>query len=581
MPFMNRNPSPIRVGIAGWLLLPFFPVFFAGAVLFAQEADLIIPEGVDSPAPLHLRPDFESKAEGTARFLQALFEEETEGPDRALETKRKVLELDPGFTELAMDVSHQYLRRGEISEAISVLKDSAKASPKSAEPYVALAGIYLRQLQKPDLAEKSGLQALAADPDAVAPYQILFEIYKSLGQGQKMESLFARAAKRNPPDADFWLDLADLRLREANGTNKEDSKVVEMLNHAQEFAGDHPETLARVGDYFVLCNHLERAIPLYQLALTLSPSMAGLRDKLAAGLLQSGNPMDAAKLLEEMLRDNPLDFRAYDQLADLYLRAGESSKALANLKQAILIAPSDPRRYSDLIQLCLSAKDPDSAITFSEDAEKSFPSMLKFAFLKALALSEARRHGEALKAYEQIIVQAGISSPAVLNGDFYFSYGVSAEQAGCFAKAAEALKKSIEVDPANSARACNYLGYMWADRHENLDQAEELIHKAVELDPGNGAYLDSLGWVYFQKGRYAEALNELLRAAESLKEDDSVVFEHIGDTYEKLGRTAEAVIYWQKASQLDGAASSLASKLDKYSSKVAQKPVPAQKAASH
>jgi tetratricopeptide (TPR) repeat protein len=46
----------------------------------------------------------------------------------------------------------------------------------------------------------------------------------------------------------------------------------------------------------------------------------------------------------------------------------------------------------------------------------------------------------------------------------------------------------------------NYLGYMLADKGIKLPEALKLIRKAVELEPMNGAYLDSLGWVYFKLG---------------------------------------------------------------------------------
>lgn len=552
----------------------------AGAPLIAQEADVLIPEEFSMPEPLRLTPGSELRAEVMARYLQALFEEETEGPDRALDAKRKVLALDPAFTDLAMEVARQYLRIGETSEAISVLKDAAKSAPKKSDPLVALAGIYLRQLQKPDLAEKFGTQALSAAPDEPTPYQILFEIYKSTSQGQKIEGLFAKALKRNPPSADFWLDLVDLRLRDTDRQRGDYSKVVDLLDRAQQFAGDRVESLVRVGNGFVLCNQFDRAIPLYQLAHTLSPHMEGLRDKLAALLLQAGDATEAIKVIEEMVKANPLDFRAYDQLADLYLKTNEPSKALASLKQALLVAPPDPRRYSNLIQLSLHSKDSGSAIAFAEEAENAFPSLIEFIFFKALALSESGKHEEAIKVFERILVEAGNSRPEILNGDFYFSYGVSAEQAGRFAKAAEALKKSIEVDPANAARACNYLGYMWADRSENLDEAEALIRRAVESEPENGAYLDSLGWVYFKKGLHAQALKELLRAAEMLKSDDATVFDHIGDACEKLGKTADALDYWRKALQVEEGNKLIAAKLEARSARVARKPGPPEKESS-
>lgn len=546
--------------------------FLCAAAAAAQEADLLLAEEFLSPEPLKLKAGHEQRAEGISRYLESLIVEETDGPDRALDAKRKVLALDPGFTDLALEVARQYLRRGENSEAISVLKDAAKTPHKCSDPLVALAGIYLRQLRKPDLAEKFASQALSAAPDDVAPYQMLFEIYKATLQGQKIEGLFARAAKRNTRNPDFWLDLVDLRLRDIDRSGKDFSKVAELLDRAQKCAGDRAETLVRIGNAFVLCNQFDRAIPAYQVALALRPKMEGLRDRLALLLLQSGDTAEAIRMVEEMVRENPLNFLAYDQLADLYLRSNEQSKALACLKQSALIAPPDPKRYSNLIRLALSSKEPGAAVGFAEDAEKTFPALVEFTFFKALALSAARRHEEAIKAFEQILVAAGNSRPEILNGDFYFSYGVSAEQAGRYAKAAEALKKSIELDPPNAARACNYLGFMWADRGENLDEAEALIRRAVEEDPESGAYLDSLGWVFYKKGLHAQALKALLRAAELLKEEDAVVYDHIGDAYEKLGKTAEAVTYWQKSSAIDPSNQSVAAKLDARSAKVARKP---------
>ncbi len=113
------------------------------------------------------------------------------------------------------------------------------------------------------------------------------------------------------------------------------------------------------------------------------------------------------------------------------------------------------------------------------------------------------------------------------------------------------MKKSIDLDPSNASQAYNYLGYMWADRGENLDEAGEFIKKALELDPNNGAFLDSLGWLSFKKGDYEKALRELMQAAENIKPEDGVVYEHIGDTFQRLGRAAEALAYWQKAQALD------------------------------
>jgi tetratricopeptide (TPR) repeat protein len=124
------------------------------------------------------------------------------------------------------------------------------------------------------------------------------------------------------------------------------------------------------------------------------------------------------------------------------------------------------------------------------------------------------------------------------------------------------LRKSIALDPANSAEACNYLGYMWADHNMNLDEAETMIRRALESEPNNASYLDSLGWVEFRKGKFDQALTDLLRAAKGAERDDPVVFEHIGDTYLKLNRMSDALAAWQKALTLDPTNKNLAEKVE-------------------
>jgi tetratricopeptide (TPR) repeat protein len=88
----------------------------------------------------------------------------------------------------------------------------------------------------------------------------------------------------------------------------------------------------------------------------------------------------------------------------------------------------------------------------------------------------------------------------------------------------------------------------------NIDEAMKLVLKALELEPNNGAYLDSLGWIYYRKGDYVTALKNLLLSEEKLDETgnpDSVVYDHLGDTYLKLDNKNRALFYWEKALKLE------------------------------
>jgi tetratricopeptide (TPR) repeat protein len=131
-------------------------------------------------------------------------------------------------------------------------------------------------------------------------------------------------------------------------------------------------------------------------------------------------------------------------------------------------------------------------------------------------------------------------------------------------QAQEQLQMILRIDPEN-ATAHNDLGYNWADQGKNLENAEEMIRKAIDLDraqrrrnPGlsveddkdSAAYMDSLGWVLFRRGRIDEARKELERATALPDGDDPVIYDHLGDVYQRLKMRPEATRAWQRALEL-------------------------------
>ena len=76
-----------------------------------------------------------------------------------------------------------------------------------------------------------------------------------------------------------------------------------------------------------------------------------------------------------------------------------------------------------------------------------------------------------------------------------------------------------------------------------------MIKQALSFEPENGAYVDSLGWFYFKKGKFKEALVHLEKAASFL--NDPVIYEHLGDVFMKLGNRDSAKLNWEKSLKLD------------------------------
>ncbi len=545
-------------------------------VAYSAEGDLV-PS--DKPG---LGPELQEKgrrqADALMYFMVGLFEEESSGPEKALESKRKVLALDPGCTGLAIEVAYEYLRRGDTAEAIGILKDAIAAAPKVTAPYLALSTVYLRHLQKYELAAKYSQQALELAPKTFAPYEMLWEVYQAQGQATKAAQVLDKASKAKSSDPEFWISLAEIYSRNALRDNAPPSaenveKINRLLAEASALEGaSQPDLASKIGDMYILSRQWDKAIPLYKTVFEKKPDFPLVREKLAECYAKLDDIPAAIEQVEALVRINPLSLEAYQQLTDLYRKSGDLGKALSNARQVIVIEPGNIEYQTVVVELLYKLRRFDEMAKVLSDAKKQFPGLAKLSHLQAIALAQAGRNEDAVAAFEEARDQANRTQPEILTSDFYFEFGAASEQAGQYAKAEELFKKSIEMDPDSTGRSYNYLGYMWVERNERLAEAEQLIRRALTLEPGNGAYLDSLGWLYYRQGKFPEALTELSRAAESIEEPDPVVFEHIGDTYHQLGKQAEAVLYWQKAQHLAPDNKKITAKLDKNAEKVVQQP---------
>ncbi len=126
-----------------------------------------------------------------------------------------------------------------------------------------------------------------------------------------------------------------------------------------------------------------------------------------------------------------------------------------------------------------------------------------------------------------------------------FARAASLERAEQWDAAELAFRELLADDPDNAA-ALNYLGYMFADRGVKLDEALDLIRRAVALEPASGAYLDSLGWVYFRMGDLDRA-EKNLREAVRLEPHDATVHEHLGDLLAARGESGTAAASYREA----------------------------------
>ncbi len=498
-----------------------------------------------------------------AHYAHGRLLEETTGSNDAMQAYLRAIALDPSNAELALKLAGEYLRRGEIPEAIDLIKDAIKASPRLSRPHLALAHIYLRFQRKPEQALKYATQALELDPQNADPYQYLAEIYVTLDQLPKAQALLERAAKLEVNDASFWMQLAKVHLAlnfkdEKPKTPEDTKKAAVFFQKAMTAAGNNPGIIEQVANFYQLTGQIPEATALFERVLWLDPTNTDAADRLAQCYRLGGQREKAAAAMERIIKINPTQQSAYEILGELYKEDKQYEKALEQYEQSLRLNPNNPLVYQELTKLLLSGqvRRPLRAVEILTEARRRFPDIPIFGEWLGHSLSQAKRHQEAMTVFEQTLNEARLNQEELLrNGQFYFDYGAAAEAAGFPEKAAELFRQTLQVasDPDLIAETCNFLGYMWIDRNENLVEAEALVRRALELQPENPAFLDSMGWYFYRAGKYDRALAQLLQAAAGMKRDDATVFEHIGDTHLKLDNAAQALVYWSKAVSVETA----------------------------
>ena len=229
-----------------------------------------------------------------------------------------------------------------------------------------------------------------------------------------------------------------------------------------------------------------------------------------------------------------IDLRKVDVSVD---KGTEKDPAMVNTRKAM---PDSKLSKKTAIQTALQYRKEgniEEGIAYLNDVLKRIPDDPELLLCLGVFYEETKEFEKA-----EIALKRGLGGDPD-NSRLHFRLGVVYDRWGRKKAAIEEMKTVIRIDPQN-ARALNWLGYRYAESGENLDEAEHLIKEALKQDPDNGYIADSLGWVYFKKGLFTEALKYLEKAAR-LMPDDPTILEHLGDVHRKLGDNEEALSYYR------------------------------------
>lgn len=495
--------------------------------------------------------------EAHAHYAAGVVHELNFEPESALDDYYNAAMLDPTNQAMVLDVSQQFLQAKRPEKALALLTAASTNANASAGLFAELGFVYSK-LGKTNEAIAADRTAIQKDPRSLAGYQSLYLQYIQAKQIPQVWSLLDDAGKVKRTDAGFLVGLAELYFHlglEAPAQRaKTSERALAALQRAAKLRPTELRLQLRLADGFNLLGKTDEAQQIYEAVVKELPDTAPQYDsvhaKLADIYLQKHDAKRASEQLEAIVRDNPTDAQTYFVLGGIALDSTNYAKAAEYFANAILFNPDLEMAYYNLAEAQLNANKADDAMNILQRAHRRFGQSFTQEYLLGMAYTEQKDFTNALQHFTTAEVMAKNSDPKRLTDSFYFQIGAASERSGDYVQAEKYFQKSLQLAP-DTPETLNYLGYMWADRGEKLDQAKEYIAKAVKADPKNAAYLDSMAWVLYKQHEPKAALEYALKAIQYSEEEDATLYDHVGDIYDALGQKDKARQSWTKSLSLE------------------------------
>jgi tetratricopeptide (TPR) repeat protein len=499
---------------------------------------------------------FDDRVKALARFAAGLSSQHKQEHDDALDHFFKSIKADPSNQALALTVARRLLQKQKVDDAIEVL-EKVRRTKNSPGTIDALLGVAYRQKKELEKAAEASETAIQKSPGFILGYRTLFQIHTAAREPAAALAVLKRAAAIKKPATIFLIEIAELltaHLRaHPDGLDAERPTLLDLVKRIEARNSKLPLVLERLAQMYEFAGNAKKAESILNGLVARNPNGAKFRQDLFNLYLRTNNRPAAIRQLEGLLALQPTN-ADYNYFRGALAAEEEAwDDAVNYYGKALQFNEQHNRAYFALAGVHLSRDDADAALGVLARARKKFKATFSLEYYSALAYSRKKDFGKSVRHYTAAEIVAKQDDPARLDHLFYFQMGATYERNKDFAKAAQVFRKVLTMKP-DFPDAMNYLGYMWAERGENLPEALAMIQKAVAAEPENAAFLDSMGWALYMSGKQRESIPWLLRAVElsdEATEEDPTLFEHLGDAYFAIGDYRNARIQFQKAVKIE------------------------------
>jgi tetratricopeptide (TPR) repeat protein len=495
-------------------------------------------------------PESEKRISAVAHYATGLSHELNDQPDQALEEMVRAAQTDLSSEPIVIEAVQRCIRAHQPEKAIELLT-KATALPNASGTLYAWLGLAYAQAGKTDLAISANRTSIKKMPQSLTPYQNLAQVYLQNSRTNDALQVLDEAARQPVDNPGYLIELADLYVRygRIQGQSAIKTRVEALLDRAADMAPASPIQILRLADTYFAVGELTKAEPFYRELLEEHPEWPDVNRRLAEIYLRSDRKEKAAEQLEKLARLDPTNPQVYLVIGAIAVEEKNYKQAAEQFERAIRLDPDLEEVYYELAGLKLQLKKPEEARTLLDQARSRFKLSFPMEFYTALAYHALEDYPEALKYLTSAEAIARATEPSRLTHLFYFQMAVTNERAGRMAESEKYFRECLKLSP-DDPETLNYLGYMWAEKGVNLEEAQRFIDKAVRQQPDNSAFLDSQAWVLYKLQRPRDALAPMLKAIEHSEAPDPTLFDHLGDIYGAMGQHEKAREAWGQALKL-------------------------------
>ena len=351
--------------------------------------------------------------------------------------------------------------------------------------------------------------AIEQQPEHANTHHVLGRALAGLSRFEEAKGAFSRAQELSPRDASVAYNMGQM-FREA-GRHEE---AVEKFREALEIQPDLAVAHGSMGVSLNALGRYEEALEATTTAMSLWPQLPSLgvfQRSAGYAAWKLNDRVKAAQYFQIALEANPNDVEIHLNLGKVRLEQRRFEQGREHLRRALDLRPDDPTMPLEVGDAFRTSGYADRSLSFYRQVLERSPNTARARAGNGLALLDLERYLESIKELEEAI---SLDPDSPIKGELHRHLGTAHVELG------------------------------------HLEEAAENFRRAIESDPDDTDSMDRLGLLFFEQGRFRDAL-VLYQAMAKLRPNNAQVHVNIGSSLVKLGRDEEAIPVFERAQALD------------------------------